>query len=275
MRIDSHQHFWNYDPARHAWIDDSMTAIQRDFEPEDLAQLLAPHGIACTVAVQVDQTEAENDYLLNLATQTDLVRAIVGWVDLRAADVADRLDYYSEVDLMKGFRHIVQSEPEDDFMLRPDFLNGISLLEEYGYCYDILIFPNQLKAANALTAKFPNQKFVLDHIAKPYIRDQTLDGWSQEITQLGSRPNVYCKVSGMVTEANWKTWSRDDFYPYLDTVVKAFGIERLMYGSDWPVCTLAANYSQVYELAGGYFEQFSENEQEKFYGDNCAEFYGI
>ena len=275
MRIDSHQHFWNYDPDRHSWIDDSMASIRCDFAPGDLSPLLSSNHIDGTVVVQVDQTEAENRYLLELASQSQIIKGIVGWVDLRSSDLSERLDYFSHFDLLKGFRHIVQAEPEDDFMLQTDFVRGISKLQSYGYSYDILIFPNQLGAAAGLVAKFPDQRFVVDHIAKPYIKDSIVDGWREKIKELGKYQNVYCKVSGMVTEANWQSWQKDDFYPYLDVVVGAFGMERLMYGSDWPVCTLAASYSQVYELVAQYWEQFSVAEQNRFFGENSVEFYRL
>ena len=274
MRIDSHQHFWQYDPARHDWIDESMSAIRRDFSPSDLDPLLRDHQLDGSVVVQVDQTEAETESLLQIASQHDFIKGVVGWVDLRAESLESRLEYYSQFGQLKGFRHIVQSEP-DDFMVQPDFMEGISKLRAFDFCYDILIFPTQLEAAEILVEKYPDQKFVVDHIAKPYVKDQLIDGWSEGIKRLGQHSHVFCKISGLVTEAKWDSWSRKDFYPYLDVVVDAFGPNRIMYGSDWPVCTLAATYDQVYQLADSYFQSFSDHERALFFGENCSDFYGL
>src|SRR5215217_3056466 len=247
-KIDSHQHFWKFDAVRDAWITDDMAVIQRDFMPHDLLPLLQQNGLDGCVIVQSDESEAENEFQLANADDNDFVKGLVGWVELVSPNVEERLAYYSQFKKLKGFRHVLQGMTQRDFMLTPAFLNGISLLNKYSFTYDILIFPDQLKFAAELVAKFPEQKFVLDHIAKPFIKDEVIEGWDTDIKALGQYENVYCKVSGMVTEARWNNWAETDFHPYMDTVVNAFGTDRLMFGSDWPVCTVAGTYAQVCDI---------------------------
>lgn len=274
MRIDSHQHFWKYDPVKNAWIDESMKAIRRDFSPEDLAPILKSANIDGCVAVQADQSEAETDFLLGFAENSEIVKGVVGWVDLMADNVEERLAVYSKNKWLKGIRHIVQSEP-DDFMLRADFQHGISKLAQFGQVYDILVFPTQLPASIALAEKFPDQAFVLDHIAKPYIKDGKIDGWKEDIRQLAQFPNVHCKVSGMVTEADWANWKPEDFTPYLDVVFEAFGTDRIMFGSDWPVCLVAADYQQGLGIVEGYIAGLSADEKASVMGINAQKFYNL
>lgn len=274
MRIDSHQHFWKYDPVKNAWIDESMKAIRRDFSPEDLAPILKSANIDGCVAVQADQSEAETDFLLGFAENSEIVKGVVGWVDLMADNVEERLAVYSKNKWLKGIRHIVQSEP-DDFMLRADFQHGISKLAQFGQVYDILVFPTQLPASIALAEKFPDQAFVLDHIAKPYIKDGKIDGWKEDIQQLAQFPNVHCKVSGMVTEADWANWKPGDFTPYLDVVFEAFGTDRIMFGSDWPVCLVAADYQQGLGIVEGYIAGLSADEKAGVMGINAQKFYNL
>lgn len=274
MRIDSHQHFWNYDPVKNAWIDESMKTIRRDFSPEDLAPILKSANIDGCVAVQADQSEAETDFLLGFAENSEIVKGVVGWVDLMADNVEERLEVYSKNKWLKGIRHIVQSEP-DNFMLRADFQHGISKLAQFGQVYDILVFPTQLPASIALAEKFPDQPFVLDHIAKPYIKDGKIDGWKADIQQLAQFPQVQCKVSGMVTEADWAKWKPEDFTPYLDVVFEAFGTDRIMFGSDWPVCLVAADYQQGLGIVEGYIAGLSAEEKAKVMGINAQKFYNL
>jgi len=274
-QIDSHQHFWKYDPMRDAWITDDMAVIQRDFFPQDLDPLLKENGFDGCVIVQSDQSEVETHFQIQNAESHDFIKGVVGWVSLMAENVEQRLEYFSQFKKLKGFRHVLQGEPQRDFMLRPDFLNGLSLLEKYGFTYDILIFPDQLKFASEMVAKFPNQKFVLDHIAKPYIKDKKITGWDEDIQALGKFDNVLCKVSGMVTETNWNSWKPEDFNPYIDVVVEAFGVDRIMFGSDWPVCTVAATYAEVYDIVKKYFSGYSASEQEKIFGENAVKFYNL
>lgn len=274
IKIDAHQHFWKYHPQDHAWIDDTMQVIRRDFLPVDLVAVLAAENISGCVAVQADQSEAETEFLIGLAAENKWIKAVVGWVDLRAENIEERLAYYKQFPVVKGFRHILQSE-EPAFMLHADFIRGIAALEKFGYSYDILIYPRHLTAAMELVQQFPNTRFVIDHMAKPYIKDGLLRDWKQGMMALAANSNLYCKVSGMVTEADWLEWKEVDFIPYLDAVVAAFGVERLMFGSDWPVCLLAADYPKTIALVRDYFSNFSEEEQAMFFGKNALEFYQI
>ncbi|MGC1385143.1 MAG: amidohydrolase family protein [Candidatus Acidiferrales bacterium] len=275
MRIDAHQHFWRYKPATHPWITDDMAAIRRDFLPIDLRSTLLANDVCGTVAVQADQSENETRFLLDLAGADDRILGVVGWIDLRAATLLERLEYFARFDSLVGFRHIVQSEPDDRFLLGADFLRGISHLERYGFTYDILINPRQLPAAVQFVEKFPAQRFVLDHLAKPDIRSGKLDGWQHGIGALAAHPNVFCKLSGMVTEASWSSWHVSDFRPYLDLVFEAFGVDRLMFGSDWPVCLVAASYGRVLGLVDDYLQKFSPADRDKIFFANAARFYGL
>lgn len=275
MKIDSHQHFWQFDPVRDAWITENMAVIRQDFYPTDLQPVLQQSGIDGCVAVQADQSEAETDFLLALAQQNEMVKGVVGWVDLRAKDVRERLAHYAQFREIKGFRHIVQAESDDLFMLRTEFTDGIRALQEFNFTYDILIFPHQLGPAKELVARFGNQKFVLDHLAKPYIKQGLIDKWKQDIQALARYENVSCKISGMVTEADWEYWTRADLRPYLDVAFEAFGTNRLMFGSDWPVSLVAASYEQWVEILTEYLSDFSVAEKAKFWGKNAKKFYNL
>ena len=274
MRIDAHQHFWNYEPAQYPWIRPHWP-IRRSFLPPDLQPLLAHAKLYGCVAVQARQTLEESRWLLSLTTQHPFIKGVVGWVDLRSEHVADQLAQLRRHPRLVGVRHIVQNEPDDSFMLRPDFLRGIGALQAFALVYDILIFARQLPAAIQLVRRFPHQRFVLDHIAKPEIAVQRLSPWAEHIRQLAQYPNVVCKVSGMVTEADWKNWAPGHFRPYLDTIFEAFGPARLMYGSDWPVCLLAASYPRVYDLAADYCARLSSGEQELVFGGTAQRFYRL
>lgn len=274
MKIDAHQHFWNYDPVRDAWIDESMQIIRRDFLPQDLAPILKANQIDGCVAVQADQSETETEFLLDCAEKNPFIKGVVGWLDLRAENIEERLAHYSKNKFFKGVRHIVQAEA-NDFMLGEDFQNGILKLEQFNLTYDILVFPPHLPSAIALANKFPNQKFVVDHIAKPYIKDGKIEGWKTDMQALAKAPNVYCKVSGMVTEANLKHWKPSDFKSYLDVVFEAFGVDRILYGSDWPVCLLASKYEQQLGIVQDYIKNFSEADKAKIMGENAVAFYNL
>ncbi|WPR71090.1 amidohydrolase family protein [Flavobacterium sp. NG2] len=275
MAIDSHQHFWQYEPNKHDWIDDEMAVIRRDFMPDDLAIVYQENGIDGCVAVQADQTLAETDFLLELATKNDFIKGIVGWVDLRAANIDEVLALYSQYPKIKGFRHVVQGEPDHNFLLRPNFLRGIAALEKYNFTYDILIFPHQLGPALELVKRFPNQKFVIDHIAKPYIKDGFYEGWATLMLAIGKQKNVYCKLSGMTTEADYKSWTPEQIHPYMQLVLEAFGIDRILFGSDWPVCLVAGNYTQTKELVTQFIAPLSVEEQSKIMGQNAINFYNL
>ncbi|WP_158827492.1 amidohydrolase family protein [Mucilaginibacter lacusdianchii] len=274
-KIDSHQHFWQFDKERDSWITDDMEVIRRNFLPDDLQPLLSKHGLQGCIAVQSDQSEEHNSFLLKLADEYDSIKGVVGWVDLQAYDVEDRLKRYRQYKKMKGFRHVLQGEPQRDLMLTEAFKHGIGLLSKYGFTYDVLIFPDQLQYTAQLVRQFPDQAFIIDHIAKPDIKNQTIDDWARDIQTVAQYQNVSCKVSGMVTEANWHQWQEKDFEPYLDVVFKAFGAGRLLYGSDWPVCMVAGGYGRMIELVKNYTTQLSAHEQDLFWGDNAARIYQI
>lgn len=275
MQIDAHQHFWKYDPAQYEWIDDSMAALRRDFGPEDLALELKANDFDGSIAVQTRQSVQETRWLLDLADHSGRILAVVGWVDLRASDVKSQLREFTASPKLVGIRHIVQSEPDDQFLLRTDFLNGVAILEEFGLAYDILIYAKHLPAAIEFVKKFPRQRFVLDHLAKPPIRSGPLDSWADGIRKLAGFPNVFCKLSGLVTEADWQHWTVEQIRPCLDVVFDCFGPDRLMIGSDWPVCLVAASYSRVIALVKNYISELAPQSLPAVLGDNAARFYRV
>ncbi|MFM9838230.1 MAG: amidohydrolase family protein [Cyclobacteriaceae bacterium] len=275
MVIDAHQHFWKYHPVKDAWITDEMKVIQRDFMPSDLHGTHVENKIDGCVAVQADQSEEETVFLIEQANKNNFIKGVVGWVDFRASDVEERLIYFSKSKIIKGFRHIVQAEQDDAFLLRDDFCKGIGLLEKYNFTYDVLIKPKHLICATEFVQRFPNQKFVIDHLAKPFIKDQLIDQWKKDIQRIARNENVLCKISGMVTEAHWKNWKQEDFKSYLDVVFDAFGTDRVMYGSDWPVCLVAASYQQQLNIITNYLSSFSVSDQEKIMGGNAIHFYKL
>ncbi|HTL08067.1 MAG TPA: amidohydrolase family protein [Chitinophagaceae bacterium] len=272
--IDAHQHFWQYNATQHSWINDDMAIIRKDFMPADLQPLLEANQVAGCVAVQADQSADETDFLLNLAANNSFIKGIVGWVDLRADNLQQQLEHYTQFRKLKGFRHILQGE-EPAFMLQPAFVKGIGLLKRFNYTYDILIYPQHLSAAIELVKQLPEQAFVIDHLAKPYISKGILGEWKTQINTIAQYPNVYCKVSGMVTEADMRHWKPSDFTPYLDEVSQAFGTDRLMFGSDWPVCLAAASYHDTLQIVKDYFSTFSMAEQGKLFTANAITFYHL
>jgi len=273
--IDSHQHFWQFDPVRDSWINDDMRVIQRDFYPEHLLPVLQENGVTGTVIVQSDQSEEENAFQLENASKFDFIKGVVGWVDLQDENVEERLGYYSGFKKMKGFRHVLQGEKDRALMLKPAFKHGISLLKKYGFTYDILIFPDQLGYSLELAKTFPDQPFVIDHVAKPGIKAGDITAWANAMQDIAQLPNVSCKISGMVTEADWKQWKKEDLLPFIDVVVNAFGTKRIMFGSDWPVCLVAASYKQWIDLLREYFAPFSQEDKDAFFGGNATRFYNL
>jgi len=275
MKIDAHQHFWNFDPVRDAWITEDMKVIQKDFLPDDLEQTLLKNGFSGCVAVQADQSEDETLFLLEFADQYEFIQGVVGWIDLRKENVQSRLGAFARFKKLKGFRHVVQAEPDDQFLLGESFCKGIGLLGNYRFTYDILIKPHQLNAAIKFVEKFPNQLFVIDHLAKPFIKDKMFGDWKKQMHELGQFENVSCKISGMVTEADWKNWKTIDFKPYIDHVVDSFGSDRVMFGSDWPVCLVAATYDQVCEVVEKNTIHLSQSEKKALWGLNAKNFYDL
>jgi L-fuconolactonase len=274
QRIDAHQHFWRYAADTHVWIDDSMAPLKRDFLPQDLAPLLAAEGFDGSIAVQAQTDVTETEWLLSLADEHDFIRGVVGWVALTSPDVERVLERLSDHAKLAGIRHVVQSEP-DGFMTRADFRRGVGQLERVGLTYDLLIYERQLPEAIEFVGAFTRQKFVVDHVAKPDIKRRSFDEWARGMRQLAAHDNVWCKLSGMVTEGQWSDWKRDDFAPYIETVLDAFGARRCMIGSDWPVCTVAASYADVIGIVRSYIASLSNAEQESVLGATAVEFYGL
>ncbi len=274
MHIDAHQHFWRYDPAEYGWIDESMSALRRDFLPGDLEPLLHATGFEACVTVQARQTLEETRWLLDLAAAHPFIAGVVGWVDLQSPDVERDLERFAGRRKLVGVRHIAQSEP-DDFLLRPAFQRGIGWLERFNLGYDILIYPRHLKAAAALVSRFPSQRFVLDHLAKPDIRRQAIDEWRRDLRALARFPNVWCKLSGMVTEADWQTWAPADLRPYIDAAADCFGANRLMIGSDWPVCTVAAPYERTLSVVTDAIARWSPDERAAVLGGTAMRFWNL
>jgi L-fuconolactonase len=275
MRIDSHQHFWNYSAAEYPWIGPGMERLARDYLPEDLAPLLAAEGIHGSVAVQARQSVAESHWLLKLAQDHPLVKGVVGWVDLRSDRVGDDLHALAANPTFVGVRHVVQDEPDPRFVLGSDFGRGLRELHQHGLTYDLLLYPDQLPAAIELVGLVPEQPFVVDHLAKPRIAAGEIEGWERDLRAIARHDNVCCKVSGMVTEAARRGWKPDDFTPYLDVVLEAFGPARLMVGSDWPVCLLAGEYADVAAIPRDYFGRLSADEQAQIHGGTATRFYGL
>ena len=272
--IDSHVHFWKYDKKTYDWIDNTMKTLQQDYLPEHLALVSKRNNVDGVVAVQATQSEMETHFLVELAKTHSIIKGVVGWVDLQADNVADRLQYFSQYPIIKGYRHVVQGEPLD-FLARTNFRRGVAALKAYNYTYDILIFHHQLQPAIDFVRAFPDQPFVVDHCAKPDIRHKKIDDWKAGIQEIAKFPNVSCKLSGLFTETNWKEWSAADFFPYLDVVFEAFGTDRLMFGSDWPVMLLSGIYVQWKSLLEKYMESFSSEDREKVFGSNAIQFYNL
>ncbi|HXE35755.1 MAG TPA: amidohydrolase family protein [Verrucomicrobiae bacterium] len=274
-RIDAHHHLWSYSKKEYGWIDGKMTSIARDFLPQDLEKVLASSGMQGSIAVQARQTLEETQSLLSFAQEFPVIRGVVGWAPIARPEFPQVLERFHHFEKLKGFRHVVQDEADDAFLLRPDFNAGIALFKRYGLVYDILIFERQLPAAISFVDRHPTQAFVLDHIAKPRIRDRELEPWSTNIRELARRENVSCKLSGMVTEAHWTQWSLPDLLPYFEVVLDAFGPKRLMAGSDWPVCLLAATYQTWFSTLREFISRLSGVEQEMILGGVATEVYSL
>ncbi len=273
MRIDSHQHFWRYQAPSYSWITERMRILQRDYLPAELEPLLRAGGFDGCIAVQACQSVEDTAFLLELARRHAFIKGVVGWVDLCSDRLDEELARFAPDPGLVGVRHIVHDEPDDDFMLRADFRRGISRLRTFDLTYDLLLFPRHIPRAVRLAEEFPEQPFVLDHIAKPVIRDGQFSPWREDLRTLAAFPNVTCKLSGLVTEARWDSWRPEDIHPYLDIVVEAFGPSRLMIGSDWPVCLLAGDYRRVMDVVVGYVERLSKDERRGILGENAARVY--
>lgn len=272
--IDAHVHFWNYDQIKDAWITGEMKLLQRHFLPGDLQPVLHENNVDGVIAVQASQSENENQFLLSLADNNSLIKGIIGWVDLQNESVEERLNYYSQFPVIKGFRHIVQAEP-DGFLQNKNFLRGIKALENFRFTYDVLIYENQLKGAVEFVNKFPRQKFILDHCAKPSIKNKSIIEWKKLMREISKNENVHCKLSGLITEAEWHTWDEKDLHPYLEIVFDSFGTDKLLFGSDWPVMLLSGSYKKWKNVLEVYMKDFSLSEKQKVFGENAIKFYSL
>lgn len=272
--IDSHQHFWRYNAAKQGWINEGMSVIRQDFLPDQLKIILQENNIHGCVAVQAEAADLETDFLVGLAAENKFIEGVVGWVDLCASNIEEKLLKYQQHKIIKGFREMLQQKATG-YMLQDNFKRGITALSALNLSFDLLILPEQLQEAITLVKQFPKQKFVINHLAKPAIKTGVIAGWEKQINNIAQFENVYCKISGLVTEADHKLWKQEDFKPYLEVVVKAFGTKRILFGSDWPVCLLAADYKNTLNIVSTYFSSFSITEQEDFFGNNATAFYQL
>ncbi len=275
MNIDSHQHFWKYNPVRDQWITDDMAVLRRDYLPAELAEHLSDNSLDGCIAVQADQSENETLFLLDLAYKNEWILGVVGWIDLQSPRLADQLNFYKEFDRLAGFRHILQAEPKG-FMLQPDFVRGLKTILEADYTYDVLIHEDQLEETVLLVNQLPSEsKLVIDHLGKPNIKNKSFANWEKYIKTLSLQKNIHIKLSGMVTEADWTHWTAQDFNPYMDAIFEYFGIDRVMFGSDWPVSCLAADYNRVVELVSDYTSSFTKDQKAQIMGGNALRFYNL
>ena len=277
MIIDAHQHFWKLDlPFNYGWLHTQQhEPICRSYLPADLKTHLDKCGIDKSVFVQTQHDVAENRWVLGLAEQNDFIAGVVGWVDLASEECESQLDEFRDHAKFVGIRHVVQDEPDDDFIIQPDVIRGLKVLEKHGVPYDLLFYTKHLKHAAQLGRELPDLPMVIDHLSKPKIKDQITDGWEEDLKAAAKFPNIYCKLSGMVTEADWNDWKPADLKPYVETALEAFGPERCMYGSDWPVCELAATYEEVYNALVEVVGKISDTERTQIFGATATKFYGL
>jgi L-fuconolactonase len=275
MRIDGHMHFWKYTAEEYGWLDDGMAKLRRDFLPQDAEPLVREAGFDAVIAVQARQTLEETRWLLELADQHPIIAGVVGWVDLQSEDARAQLERFAAHKKLVGIRHIVQGEPDDRFLLKPELGRGIALLEEFGLAYDILIYPRHLPVAAEFASKFPKQRLILDHLAKPEIKAGKIKEWERDLRALAEQPHVYCKVSGLVTEADWKAWKPRQLERYMDVAFETFGADRIVLGSDWPVCLAAGEYERVMGTFRDYVDELPSADQEKVMGGNAERFWKL
>jgi len=276
MRIDAHHHLWYYNSIEYDWIDESMSVIKKNFLIYELKNVLDKNDIDGSIVVQARQSVEETNWLLELATKSDEIKGVVGWIDLKSDTLNHQLTQYATHNKLVGFRHVLQGETDPNFMLDERFIEGLKLLEKFGFTYDLLIHANQLPTAIEMLDKVPSLKVVIDHIAKPDIKTgENFSRWQYGMKTLANKPNIYCKVSGMVTEADWNNWQHKDFIPYLDTIFECFGSERLMFGSDWPVCLVAGEYSEIKQIVHDYLSSKNKETINNIFGINAAKFYQL
>ena len=275
MKIDSHHHFWKYDPIEYSWMNEDMGGLKRDYGPTELKKEIDEAGIDGVVSVQANQTLTETDALLDYAAKENFIKGVVGWFPLAEENVAEVIAPYVDNRLLKGVRHVVQDEPDDRFILDEGFNRGVSRLEEFGLVYDILIYERQLAPSIEFVDRHPNLVFVLDHVAKPRIRDNAMKPWADLMRQMAELPNVYCKLSGIATEADWENWTEEQLVCYVEVAFEAFGSQRLMFGSDWPVALLAVEYQHWVAIVDDFISTLSEAEQAAIWGETAARAYKL
>jgi L-fuconolactonase len=273
--IDAHHHLWRYEPVEYSWISEDMAVLRRDFLPADLFQEMATAGVTGAIAVQARQSLEETEWLLELASSNEWMMGVVGWIPLEDADVEGEIERLAANPKFKAVRHVIQDEPDPAFMLRPDFQRGLGLLPRFGLVYDLLIYERQLPEAIHLVDEHRDVTFVLDHIGKPRIRDGLFAPWRELIRELARRENVFCKISGMATEAGWRSWAEADLRPYWETVLDGFSPSRLMFGTDWPVLLLAGTYVQWTRIVRGWVGRLTKTEQEAILSGTAARVYGV
>jgi L-fuconolactonase len=275
--VDAHQHFWKLDlPFEYDWLRTPQhQPICRDYLPDDLAEHLRRTGVQKSVFVQTQHNLDENRWVLGMAEQHDFIAGVVGWVDLASQQCEDQLLQFRDNPRFVGIRHITQDEPDENYIVRPDVIRGLRVLQKHGVPFDLLFFVQHLKHAATLGRELPELPMVIDHLSKPKIREQTMDGWKQDMRAAAEFPNIHCKLSGMVTEADWQNWKPDDLRPYVEFVLESFGPERCMFGSDWPVCELAGSYEQVYATLNELIASLSATEKSAILGQNAIDFYGL
>ena len=274
MKIDSHHHFWKYHPVKDAWISEDMNILQRDFLPADFLPIIQNSGIDGVVMVQADQSEAETNFLLECARSNDVFKGVVGWIDIASDQLENKLEKYQSELLLKGFRHIVQAEPPG-FLASKKFVNGVKCLAKRGYTYDLLINEKQLEEAYTFLKEVSETAVVIDHISKPDIKSQSKSNWEYYMRKIAELPHVYVKLSGMVTEADWSNWKTEDLRPYVDKCLEWFGPDRLMFGSDWPVCLLAGEYDEVKNALEDCLKELTSEEVNKIMGGTAIQFYQL
>ena len=275
MRIDSHHHFWQYDPIEYSWMNEKMGILKQNYAPNHLLEEITKSGIDGVISVQASQSIKETDDLLFHAQKHDFIKGVVGWFPLAELKVGTILERYAANPWLKGVRHVVQDEPNDRFILGEDFNRGISLLKDFDLVYDILIYERQLSASIEFVDQHPELIFVLDHIAKPKIIDEIFEPWATQMKDLSKRSNVYCKLSGMATEADWENWSAEDLHPYMEIALECFGPGRIMFGSDWPVARLAIEYAQWVEICRTFISKLSTDEQKNIEGGTAIKVYKL
>jgi L-fuconolactonase len=275
MRIDAHQHFWKYHPASHGWINDEMAGIRKDFMPDDLWPLLNKHHIDGCIAVQADERLEENQMLLSLAEKFSFIKGVVGWADLRSPAFSEEIHIFKQYNKLVGFRCIMQGQQDEMYLNNETFIQHVSLLAKHAYTYDLLIYHHQLPSLLNFIEKLPDNKLILDHIGKPDIKSRNIKSWKENIQKIASHPHIYCKLSGMITEASFTQWTYDDIAPFMDAVGEAFGTDRICFGSDWPVCLVAGSYDKMIEVVQKWADQLTSTEQDKIFGLNTIKFYNL